>query len=89
MEHISKSDIKCPFFMNMKRELLSCEGYIENTCMTTKFTSMAAATEHMNLFCKKEDGGKCPLALNLFDKYERMEKLAAEHDKRKEIYNRG
>lgn len=89
MEHYSKADIKCPYFLYFKKDILCCEGLIGNTCMTTRFDSMGNMSKHIKQFCKKEDGGKCPLALNLYDKYERLEKLSSEYDRKKEIYNRG
>lgn len=89
MNRRDTDEIRCPFFSHIYRNMIACEGFIEGTCMTTSFPSAAAAKEHTGAYCEKEDGGKCPLALSLYDKYEKLETLGREYDRRKEIYNRG
>lgn len=84
-----KELIKCPFYTDDSHLTLICEGFIENTVMLSKFAGPEQMQSHIKSFCMKEDGGKCPLALNLYDKYERYETLCKKHDKAKELYNRG
>ena len=35
--------------------------------------AVAAMKEHVRRCCAREDGGSCPLALNLYDRYRRQE----------------
>ena len=67
------SFIKCPFFRSADKGLLCCEGFVDNTCMTTKFSDTAAAMQHISDNCCEHDGGRCPLAINLFEKYRARE----------------
>ncbi len=61
--------IKCPFYLNESRNLLSCEGVFKNTCMTTRFADAESKKEHLKRNCFFEDGGACPMAKSLFAKY--------------------
>ncbi len=65
--------IQCPFFLSEKNNLLCCEGYIDSTCMTTRFPSRDAKTAYIKENCFKMDGGGCYMAKELFDKYRRLE----------------
>ena len=64
--------IQCPFFKHEKRNLLCCEGFVDGTCMTTAFRSRDSALQYISDNCSRIDGGNCPMALNLFGKYQRL-----------------
>lgn len=68
-----RAKINCPFFITEKNNLLCCEGFVENTCMTTKFPDSKKKTEHIKKNCLKIDGGGCPLATSLYAKYKAIE----------------
>ncbi len=78
--------IQCPFFITEKNNILCCEGFVDGTCMTTKFPEIKMKTEHIKNHCFRIDGGKCPLASNLYSKYklkeEKEEKEREERAKR-------
>ena len=79
--------IKCPFFVSSHRFTIECESMIGSAAMLTKFPTVADMAQHVRRYCCKEDGGKCPLAMNLYDKYERLEELSAERERvRKHMY---
>lgn len=61
--------IKCPFYLSESRNFLSCEGYLKNTCMTTRFPDAQSKKRHLKENCCLEDGGSCPMARSLFAKY--------------------
>lgn len=67
------SFIKCPFFQQLEKNLLCCEGFVDNTCMTTKFVDRNATLQYIADNCTKVDGGRCPMAMNLFSKYRAIE----------------
>lgn len=73
MEEKTNLIIKCPFYSLIRKNMIACEGLIDNTCMTTRFPSAAVMREHIGNYCSKENGGKCPLAVNLYEKYDRIE----------------
>ncbi len=81
------ANVKCPFFLDSHRETIRCESLIGSAAMLTRFSSVADMTAHVNRYCVKEDGGKCPLAMNLYDKYRRLEALADQRAKeRRDMY---
>ena len=61
--------IKCPFYLDETRNYISCEGFVKNTCMTTRFCDAQNKKEHLRANCFREDGGNCPMAKNLYAKY--------------------
>ena len=61
--------IMCPFFKKETKNLLCCEGYIDGTCMTTSFRSRNEALQYISDNCADVDGGHCPLAKNLYDRF--------------------
>lgn len=65
--------IRCPFFQQLDKNLLCCEGFVDNTCMTTKFPDRDSTLRHIAYNCTELDGGRCPLAKNLFEKYRLIE----------------
>ena len=65
--------IKCPFYLFMRNTMMACEGLNGDACMTTKFPSVVSMMEHIDNCCSKANGGKCPLAMKLYEKYDRME----------------
>lgn len=69
--------IQCPFFVYERKKLLCCEGYINNTCMTTGFPDEKAQEEYIREHCFHMDGANCPMAKNLFEKYKRIEEAEA------------
>ena len=73
--------IRCPFFQHFEKNLLCCEGVVDNTCMTTRFCDRNAALDHIAHSCSEIDGGRCPLAQNLFEKY----RLIAEENEKAEL----
>ena len=73
--------IKCPFFVNSRNAAIECESFIGSAAMFTRFPNVTAMMEHVRSYCSKEDGGRCPLAMNLYDKYARLERLAREREK--------
>ena len=77
-----RAKIQCPFFVTERENLLCCEGFVDGTCMTTKFPDTKAKTRHIKANCFLRNGGKCPMATSLFEKYEKIE--AAEEEKRLE-----
>ena len=90
MTEKQESTIKCPFFVKTWGNSLECESLIGSSAMLTKFTSAAAMKEHVRRCCAMEDGGRCLLAMNLYDKYRRLESLERQRQKeRKEMYLKG
>lgn len=73
--------IQCPFFVNEKNNLLCCEGYVDSTCMTTRFPSRDAQISYIKENCFRMDGGSCHMAKELFNKYKSLE----EAEKRRKI----
>ena len=79
--------VKCPFYVNSWKTAIECESFIGSAAMFSRFPNVPAMLEHVGKYCAKEDGGRCPLAMNLYDKYERLERIARERDKvRKYMY---
>ncbi len=74
------SIIRCPFFLSVDKNLLCCEGFVDNTCMTTKFADRSTALQYISDNCQHVEGGSCPMAMNLFEKY----RLIAEREEREE-----
>lgn len=73
--------VKCPFFLDSHRFTIECESLIGSAAMLTRFPTIADLTAHVARYCMKEDGGRCPLAMNLYDKYRRLEALADQRAK--------
>lgn len=61
--------IKCPFYLSENRNFISCEGFVADTCMTTRFPDAESKKEHLRTHCFLEDGGDCGMATGLFAKY--------------------
>ena len=61
--------IKCPFYVSEKNNIIMCEGYIENTCMITKFPGAQEKKNHLKANCYHHTGGKCFMAASLYEKY--------------------
>lgn len=61
--------IKCPFYVSETRNFLCCEGFLKNTCMTTRFPDANSKKAHLKANCFEESGGSCPMAKTLFEKY--------------------
>lgn len=78
MRKSAEAIIQCPFFKKELRNLLCCEGFVEGTCMTTAFSDRKAALDYISDNCTRMDGGSCPMAKNLFAKYD---KIRAEEEK--------
>ncbi len=76
-----QANIKCPFFMNESKNLLCCEGFIDGTCMTTKFRTTDDKNEHIHQFCSFIDGGGCYMASKLYEKY----KILTEKEEKERI----
>ena len=78
---------RCPFFEEATKDTVMCEGYCENTCMITRFSSVKAKRAHMKENCYLDDGGACFMARALFEKYEALHaadlarRAAALHEK--------
>ena len=73
--------VKCPFFVNSRKDAIECESFIGSAAMFTRFPNVPALLAHVGKYCSKEDGGRCPLAMNLYDKYERLERIARERER--------
>ena len=73
--------IQCPFFIGEAKLLLCCEGLLDTTCMTTSFPDKSAKLEHIEQFCKKKDGGSCPMATGLFKKYKELGEKQTEEER--------
>ena len=87
MTEKQEATIKCPFFVKTWANSLECESLIGHSAMLTKFSSAAAMKEHAKRCCMREDGGACPLAMNLYDRYRRQEELERQRKKeRREMY---
>ena len=69
-----EANIKCPFFRSSRKDTLECESFIGSAAMLTRFADVAAMSEHVRQYCVHEDGGRCPLAMSLYDKYEQLER---------------
>ena len=67
--------IKCPFYQSEKEKYITCEGFIKNTCMVTQFPDAKHKREHIKNNCSLENGGRCPMAQNLFAKYGMLDLL--------------
>ncbi len=85
MTERQQANVKCPFFLDSRKTMIECESLIGSAAMLTRFPNVPAMLEHVANYCEKEDGGKCPLALNLYDKYARLEQLERERDKRRKM----
>ena len=83
MTEKQQARIKCPFFLNSRKNVLQCESFIGSAAMLTRFPDVPSMLAHVRTYCEREDGGKCPLALNLYDKYARLEQLEREREKRR------
>ena len=81
MKNYVTAIIQCPFFKSERKNLLCCEGFIEGTCMTTAFSSRQAALNYISDNCSHKDGGRCPLAMNLFGKYEALREAEEKAEK--------
>lgn len=79
--------IKCPFFQGSRKDIIACESYIGSAVMLTKFADVAAMSEHVRQYCVREDGGRCPLAMSLYDKYEQLERAEEARQKRRREMN--
>ena len=79
--------VKCPFFVDSRKTAIECESLIGSAAMYTRFPDVPALLAHVEKYCAKEDGGKCPLAMNLYDKYARLERIGRERERvRKYMY---
>ncbi len=79
------SQIQCPFFVSESKLLLCCEGLLDTTCMTTSFPEKEAKLQHIDCFCRKKDGGNCPMATSLFEKYRRIGEKQTEEERLKRM----
>ena len=68
-----EAQIKCPFYVQEKGDIIACEGYIKNTCMITRFPGAAEKKAHLRANCFLENGGTCFMAVSLFRKYDEEE----------------
>ena len=73
MTYSVSGGIQCPFFRYERKNLLCCEGFVDGTCMTTAFNDRSSALQYISDNCLRMDGGKCPMAMNLFEKYRRIQ----------------
>lgn len=64
-----EAKIRCPFFLRSTQTSISCEGYVKNTCMVTRFPSPEKKAAHEKKFCYLVDGGNCCFAKMLYSKY--------------------
>ena len=85
MTEKQEAGIKCPFFIGSHKNTLECESVIGSAAMLTRFPSVSAMNEHVKRYCAREDGGKCPLAMTLYDKYLRLEELQREREKQRKL----
>ena len=85
MTEKQEANVRCPFFLDSRKTVIQCESFIGSAAMLTRFPNVPAMLAHVEKYCAKEDGGKCPLALNLYDKYARLEKLEQEREKRRKL----
>lgn len=69
MNKTAECIIKCPFYLNEQEKYITCEGFLQNTCMATKFPSVKYKMQHIKSCCCHESGGACPMAQKLFSKY--------------------
>ena len=81
MSFSAKAIIQCPFFKEEKKNLLCCEGFIEGTCMTTAFRTRENAVQYILDNCVRVDGGSCPMASNLFEKYRKIREAEEQAEK--------
>ena len=56
------SDVRCPFYLSGDRERrsLRCEGFCEDSYVTSSFKSLAAREKHMGAYCVGRYE-RCPL----------------------------
>ena len=85
MTEKQEAAVRCPFFIGSRKTVLECESMIGSAAMLTRFPSVSAMNEHVRQYCAREDGGKCPLAMNLYDKYLRLEELQRERDRQRKL----
>lgn len=85
MTERQENTVKCPFYIASRRNILECESFIGSAAMLTRFPDVSAMSEHVRKYCSREDGGKCPLAMNLYDKYLRLEQLERERERRRRL----
>ena len=85
MTEKQETAVKCPFFVGSWKNTIQCESMIGSAAMLTRFPDGAALKNHVKRFCSKEDGGTCPLAMNLYDKYRRLESLERERAKERKL----
>ena len=77
--------IKCPFYLTEKKNYIYCEGFLKGTSMITAFSDAAAKREHIRGFCFLADGGSCPMAVNLYEKYKSSDRAQEELLRRRGI----
>ena len=85
MTEKQEAAVKCPFFVGSWKNTIQCESMIGSAAMLTRFPDGAALKCHVKKYCAKEDGGTCPLAMNLYDKYEQSERLEQERRKARRL----
>lgn len=85
MTEKQETAVKCPFFEGSWKNTIQCESMIGSAAMLTRFSDGTALKTHVKRFCSKEDGGTCPLAMNLYDKYRRLESLERERAKERKL----
>ena len=85
MTEKQEAAVKCPFFVGSWKNTIQCESMIGSAAMLTRFPEGGALREHVRRYCAKEDGGACPLAMNLYDKYARLERLERERAKARRL----
>lgn len=70
-ESYTEVDIKCPFYIddNRKNRTITCEGYLDNMNITSRFTTLNERDKLMGVYCvcKYE---QCPLYQLTNKKYE-------------------
>ncbi len=81
MNYSVSAGIQCPFFKHETKNLLCCEGFVEGTCMTTAFKNRSSALQYISENCEKIDGGSCPMAINLFEKYRKIQEAEEKAEK--------
>ncbi len=81
MNYSITAGIQCPFFKCTAKNLLCCEGFVDGTCMTTAFSDRSIAHQYISDNCSKVDGGRCPMAMNLFEKYRRIQEAEERAEK--------
>lgn len=66
-----ESRIECPFYKKLGETFITCEGILDNSKTTHRFSSATEKTKYLEGVCCKNGGKKCPHFRSVSILYER------------------